>query len=91
MRSVGYLQATEPELLRWAKSKESPKMTAQPDTVHVHVQVEGGRVFCAQALDGPHAKQKAAVEAAMHWRFEKNRGEFKNDGNPDISVLSWQT
>jgi hypothetical protein len=79
VRSEGYVQATEPELLRWAKSKESPKMTAKPDTVHVQVQVEGERVFCAQALDGPHAKQKAAVEAVMHWRFKKNRGEFKND------------
>jgi hypothetical protein len=43
------------------------------------VQVEGERVFCAQAIDGPSDKQKAAVDAAMQWRFKRKRGEFKDD------------
>jgi hypothetical protein len=43
------------------------------------VQVEGERVFCAQAVDGPSDKQKDAVDAAMQWRFKKKRGEFKDD------------
>jgi hypothetical protein len=79
VRSVGYIQATETELRKWAKVKISPRMTSHSETVHVQVQVEGERVFCAQANDGPSGKQKAAVDAAMQWRFKKKRGEFKDD------------
>jgi len=79
VRSVGYVQAGEPDLRRWARVKVSPKKTSRPDTVHVQVQVEGERVFCAQAIDGPSDKQKGAVDAAMQWRFKKKRGEFKDD------------
>ena len=79
VRSVGYVQAAETNLRRWATIKVSPKSTSRPDTVHVQVQVEGKRVFCAQAIDGPSDKQKAAVDAAMQWRFKKKRGEFKDD------------
>jgi Carboxypeptidase regulatory-like domain len=79
LRSVGYIQATETELRKWAKVKISPRMTSHPEMVHVQVQVEGERVFCAQANDGPSDKQKAAVDAAMQWKFRKKRGEFKND------------
>jgi hypothetical protein len=79
VRSVGYVQAAETELRRWASVKVSPKKTSRPETVHVQVQVEGERVFCAQAVDGPSDKQKDAVDAAMQWRFKKKRGEFKDD------------
>jgi hypothetical protein len=79
VRSVGYVQAAETNLRRWATTKVSPKRTPRPDTVHVQVQVEGERVFCAQAIDGPSDKQKDAVDAAMQWRFKKKRGEFKDD------------
>ena len=79
VRSVGYVPAEETELRRWARVKVSPRKTSHPETVHVQVQVEGDRVFCAQATDEPNDKQKPAVEAAMQWRFKKKRGEFKND------------
>jgi hypothetical protein len=79
VRSVGYVQATEPELQKWATVKISPNTTSRPETVRVQVQIEGERVFCAQATDGPSDKQKAAVDAAMRWRFKKKRGEFKDD------------
>ena len=79
VRSVGYVQATETELRRWATVKVSPRRSSHPETVHVQVQVEGGRVFCAQATDGPSEKQKPAVDAATQWRFKKKRGDFKDD------------
>jgi hypothetical protein len=79
VRSVGYVQAAETNLRRWSTTKVSPKRTPRPDTVHVQVRVEGERVFCAQAIDGPSNKQKDAVDAAMQWRFKKKRGEFKDD------------
>jgi hypothetical protein len=79
VRSVAYVQAAEAELRRWATVKVSPGKTSHPETVHVQVQVEGERVFCAQATDGPSDKQKPAVDAAMQWKFKKKRGEFKND------------
>jgi hypothetical protein len=78
IRSVGYVGASEPELLKWAVSKPRPKITSKSELVRVQVQVEGQRVFCAEALDGPLEKQRAAVEAAMAWKFKKNRGEFKD-------------
>src|ERR1700676_3023396 len=79
VRSVGYIQATETELRQWAKIRISPRKTSHPETVHVQVQVEGERVFCAQSNDGPSDKQKADVDAAMQWRFKKKRGDFKDD------------
>jgi hypothetical protein len=69
----------EPDLLKWAKEKPHPKASTQPQVLHIRVQVEGERVFCAQALDGPSDKQKIAVESAMRWRFQKNRGDFNSD------------
>lgn len=78
MRSVLYAPATESELLKWAKSKTYPKATTNPEVIRVQVHVDGDHVFCAQALDGPNSKQKAAVESAMRWQFKPNRGEFKN-------------
>jgi hypothetical protein len=79
VRSVAYVQAAETELRRWATVKVSPRKTPHPETVLVQVQVEGERVFCAQATDGPSDKQKPAVDSAMQWEFKKKRGEFKND------------
>lgn len=79
VRSIGYIPATETELRKWARVKISPKLTSHPETVHVQVQIEGESVFCAQANDGPSDKQKAAVDAAMQWRFRKKRGEFKDN------------
>jgi hypothetical protein len=79
VRSVGYIQATETELRKWAKVKSSPPKTSSFESVHVQVQVEGDRVFCAQATAGPSDKQKAAVDASMQWRFKKKRGDFKDN------------
>jgi hypothetical protein len=31
------------------------------------------------AEGGPPEKQKAAVDAAMQWKFKKNRGDFYGD------------
>jgi len=78
VRSVGYVQAAETKLLGGLglrfRRRRNPVAT-----VHVPVQVEGERLFCAQAIDGPSDKQKAAVDAAMQWRFKRVRGEFKDD------------
>lgn len=79
VRSVGHVPAADTTLRRWATVKVAPKKTSRPETVHVPVQVEGERVFCAQAIDDPSDKQKAAVDAAMQWRFKRKRGEFKED------------
>ena len=79
IRSVLYKEVPEADLVNWAKAKPQPKASTQPQVVHVRVQVEGERVFCAQALDGPPDKQKAAVESAMRWHFKKNRGDFNDD------------
>jgi hypothetical protein len=65
LRSVGYVQATETELLKWAKTKKYPARTTEPETVEVQVQVDGKTVFCAQALSGSPEKQKVAVDAVM--------------------------
>ncbi len=80
VRSVLYKEVPETDLLKWAKAKpRGPELTGdQPDVVHVQIQVDGERVFCAQALDGSADKQKAAVKLAMRWRFKKNRGDFNN-------------
>lgn len=78
VRSVAYVEASKSELIKWAINKPKPEMTARPETVRVRVQVEGERVFCAQALNGPPEKQKDAVGAAMKWRFKKDRGDFKS-------------
>jgi hypothetical protein len=76
LRSVLYREVPATDLLKWAKAKPQPKARIQPQILHVQVQVEGERVFCAQALDGPSDKQKIAVESAMQWRFKKRRGDF---------------
>ena len=73
-----YVNATEAELRRWAAKQVDPKNSGVRESVRVQVQVEDQIVFCAQALDGSPAKQKAAVEAAMKWEFRRKRGEFKD-------------
>jgi hypothetical protein len=78
-RSVVYKEVSERKLRKWATLRANPKATGQPQLVHVRIQVEAEGVFCAQALDGPPDKQKAAVESAMTWRFKKNRGDFNSD------------
>jgi hypothetical protein len=79
LRNVGYVSATEGELRHWAKKKVVPKSFGATETIKVQLQVEGEKVFCAEALNGSPEKQKAAVDAAMKWRFQKNRGSFKSD------------
>jgi len=78
IRSVLYREVTEPKLLKWAKVKVYPKKSTVPEIVRVRIQVEGERVFCAEALDGPAVKQKIAVDSALRWRFKKNRGDFND-------------
>jgi len=56
VRSVVYKEVPEPDLLKWAKAKPHPRASTLPQVLHVRVQVEGERVFCAQALDGPADK-----------------------------------
>jgi hypothetical protein len=58
--------------------------------VRVQGSVEGEHEFRGLALNGPEDKQKAAVKAAMQWRFKKHRGGFNNDvnGGTHISVLN---
>jgi hypothetical protein len=78
VRSVAYKLVTESELIKWATVKVYPKKTSS-DLVSVWIQVEGERGFCAEALGSPVDKQKAAVDAALQWRFRKNRGDFNDD------------
>src|SRR5262249_15606614 len=53
VRDVAYVNASEAQLLKWAKVMPRPKAAKQAQTIHVRVQVEGEEVFCAQAVDGP--------------------------------------
>ncbi len=78
-RNVAYVDATEAELRRWATKKVVPKSVGAREIIHVQVQVEGQAVFCAQSLHGSPAKQRAAVEAAMKWKFKQQRGNFKDN------------
>ena len=79
MRNVVYLPASEAELRKWAVVKPAPSASATPELIRVNIQVEGERVFCASALNGPVEKQKAAVDAVMQWKFKRDRGAFKSD------------
>ena len=78
-RNVVYVAATEAELRQWATKRVAPKSFGAREVVQVQVQVEGSTVFCAQSLHGSPAKQQAAVEAAMKWRFKHKRGDFKDN------------
>ena len=74
-----YVNATETELRRWATKTVVPRNKGAREIIQLQVQVEGPAVFCAQSLHGSRAKQKAAVEAAMKWKFKQKRGNFKDD------------
>jgi hypothetical protein len=80
--SDGYSGVSDSELLQYATKKSKPKMPPNcrcEGEILVSVLVKDDRVFCATALNGHPLLQKAAVEAAMLWRFKKNRGDFKNN------------
>jgi len=82
LRNVGYAHVSSSELMKYAKVKVQPHAPSScrcAGTVKVQVFVEGERPFCAQALDGHPMLQKAAVEAAMQWRFKKKRPAFRED------------
>jgi hypothetical protein len=79
VRNVAYMQVNDSALLKWAAVKIYPDSTSTKEKVRVELQIEGENVFCAQALNGSEEKQKAAVDAAMHWKFKKKRGDFKQD------------
>jgi hypothetical protein len=79
VRSVVYNEVPEPDLLKWAKTKPHPRASTLSQVLHVRLQIEGERVFCAQALDGPADKQRAAVKSAMGWRFKSDRGDFNGN------------
>jgi hypothetical protein len=79
VRSVVYNEVPEPDLPKWAKAKPHPRASTLSQVLHVRVQIEGERVFCAQALDGPADKQRAAVKSAMGWRFKSDRGDFNGN------------
>lgn len=78
IRSVAYVSASEKELRKWATFKPNPSATGSAELIRVKIQVDGERVFCGQALNGPIDKQRAAVTTAMQWQFKKHRPPFKN-------------
>ena len=73
------MRVKESALRRWATAKIYPDTTSTKEKVRVDLQIEGENVFCAQAVNGSAEKQKAAVDAAMLWKFKKERGDFKQD------------
>ena len=76
-----YLDVGTAELMRYATVKVQPKTPEAcrcKGSVRVRVMVRGDRVFCATALDGHPLLQKAAVDAAVKWRFQKRR-QFPKD------------
>ena len=77
-RNAVYVHATETELRRWATKKVVPKSMGAREIIQVQIPVEGQTALCAQSLHGSPAKQKAAVEAAMKWKFKQKRGNFKD-------------
>ena len=79
VRNVVYMRVKESALRRWATAKIYPDTTSTKEKVRVDLQIEGENVFCAQAVNGSAEKQKAAVDAAMLWKFKKERGDFKQD------------
>ena len=81
-RNVGYVEVGTRELMSYAKVKiqpEKPLSCRCKGQVRVMVMVEGQRVFCAAALDGHPLLQKAAVDAAMKWKFKRERPEFRSE------------
>lgn len=86
-RNVVYTTASEKQLHRWATTKPSPARTEHPRPLKVMVYVEGAVPFCAQALDGPLEKQKAAVDAVLKWKFKRKRGDSKNDVVGTVTVV----
>jgi hypothetical protein len=88
-RNVVYVNATETELRRWATKRVVPRGMGAREIIQVQVQVEGQAVFCAQSLHGSPAKQKAAVEAAMKWKFKQKRGNFKDYLISPLTIEFW--
>ena len=82
LRDVGYVSATPDELMKYSVHREKANRPARHPEVRgsipVQIQLEGEKPFCAQALAGDLETQKAAVDAAMKWRFKKSRGAFKH-------------
>ena len=73
-QNVAYMEVSTSALVKYAKTKVKPETPASckcADRVEVQVKVEGERVVCAKALNGPQPLQEAAVKAAMQWRFEQ--------------------
>jgi hypothetical protein len=86
MRNVAYVVVSEPQLRKWATVKPNPLASDKPEPISVLVEVEGERVFCASALNGPAQKQRAAVDTIMLWKFKKDRGDFKDDVIGTITI-----
>ena len=73
-QNVAYAEVSTSALMKRAKSKVMPETPASCNcagTVKVQVRVEGKRVVCATALNGPQALQETAVKAAMRWQFDE--------------------
>jgi len=75
-QNVAYAEVRTRELMKYATVKVSPKPPASckcRGKIMVNVKIEGESVVCAYALGGHPLLQKAAVDAAMQWRFKKKR------------------
>ena len=73
-QNVAYAEVSTSALMKRAKTKfkpETPVSCKCAGRVKVQVNVEGERVICATALNGPQTLQEAAVKAAMQWRFDE--------------------
>jgi hypothetical protein len=75
-QNVAYMEVSTRWLMKYAKVKVQPK---PPDScrcggkIKVVVKIEGDHVVCATAMGGHPLLQKAAVDAAMQWRFKEKR------------------
>jgi hypothetical protein len=76
VQNTAYVEASESDLLRFAKSKpfaKCPVANCAGQDIKVWMEIRVENVFCATAENGPPEMQKAAVNAAMEMKFKKNK------------------